>query len=72
MHNRDKFVEVTVRLPADLHTEIATECYCCGNPSKAAISRFVSLLLYHAWKDIEMAHHNPYWLSPTFDEIEDL
>lgn len=64
-------IDITISLPIDTHTDMAVECYCCGNPSNEAISRMASLVLYHAWQDIE-AGRGPYWLSSVFEEIEDL
>jgi len=65
-------IRMVIDLPIETHTDMAVECYCCGNPSNAAISRLASLVLHHAWQDLGSRKHSPYWLSSVFAEIEEL
>lgn len=65
-------MEIAITVFGDTYTEIATECYCCcGNAANEAINRMASLVLHHAWQEIQRGRH-PYWLSTVFEEIEDL
>ena len=65
-------VRMVIDLPIETHTDMAVECYCCGNPSNEAISRLASLVLHHSWQDLGKQKHSPYWLSSVFSEVEEL
>jgi len=67
-----KTIRITIDLAIDTHADMVVECYCCGNPSNEAISRMASLVLHHAWQDLDGQMPQPYWLSAVFAEIEDL
>tara|TARA_R110001606_G_scaffold399304_1_gene584242 strand:+ start:16554 stop:16781 length:228 start_codon:yes stop_codon:yes gene_type:complete len=65
-------IRMVIDIPVEIHADIATECYCCGNTSNEAISCMASLVLHHAWQDLGKGGVRPYWLSAVFEEIEDL
>ena len=69
---KDDKIEITITVSGDTYTEIAAECYCCcGNAAAEAIDRMASLVVHHAWREIQRGRH-PYWLSTVFEEIKDL